>query len=188
MKLIVGLGNPGEQYQKTRHNAGFLVIDKIAKNENFSPWKMRKKFNAEISEGTIMTEKVILAKPQTYMNNSGSAVRALSDYYKIGVKDIIVIHDDLDLPLAKIRISQNSSSGGHNGVQSVIDHLSSQEFPRFRLGIAGDHKDATPAEEYVLKNFSADEFSQMESSISLIIEAIEFSVSMGVIEAMNEFN
>ena len=188
MKLIIGLGNPGEQYEKTRHNAGFLVIDEITKNEKFAQWKLIKKFNAKISKGEILTEKIILAKPMTFMNNSGVSVKAIADYYKIPSNDIMVIHDDLDLPLAKIRISQNASSGGHNGVQSIIDHLQTQNFARFRLGIAGEHAQNILAEEYVLKKFSSEEFIKILSSISLMIEAIESSLCVGVVEAMNEFN
>lgn len=188
MKLIVGLGNPGEQYKKTRHNVGFLAIEKIAKNENFSPWKINKKFNAEISKGAILTEKIILAKPQIFMNNSGASVKAISDYYKILANDIIVIHDDLDLPLAKIRINQNASSGGHKGVQNIIDCLTTQNFARFRLGIANEHKENIPADEYVLKNFTNEEYQQIDSAITLLIEAMEFSLGSSIPEAMNEFN
>ena len=188
MKLIVGLGNPGKEYTNTRHNIGFLVIDKIAKNENFSEWRHEKKFQAQISRGAIVAEDAILAKPDTFMNNSGEAVLAISQYYKILPPDIIVIHDDLDLPLTKIRISHNSSSGGHQGVQSIIDRAGTQEFTRIRLGIAGEGKENFSAEEYVLKNFSSEEFSKIESSASLIIEAVESVITLGVGEAMNEFN
>lgn len=188
MKLIVGLGNPGKQYEMTRHNVGFLVVDAISKNEKFSLFTLDKKFNAEISKGNILTHPIILAKPLTYMNNSGLAVRAISDYFKIPPRDIMVIHDDLDLPLAKIRISQKSSSGGHKGVESIIRHLQTQDFARFRLGIAGEHAKDMNAEEYVLKNFSQEEYQKITSSLSLVIEAIESSVCLGIIEAMNEFN
>lgn len=188
MKLIVGLGNPGEQYKKTRHNVGFLAIEKIAKNENFSKWKLEKKLSAEISKGTILVQNIILAKPQSFMNNSGASVKAISDYYKIIINDIIVIHDDLDLPLAKIRVSQNASSGGHKGVQSIIDCFKTQDFARFRLGIAGERKENIPADEYVLKNFTDEEYQQIDSAMALLIEAIEFSLGSSIPEAMNEFN
>lgn len=188
MKLIVGLGNPGKEYEKTRHNVGFLVIDKIRNNENFTSWKFEKKFKSEISQGEILTQKIILAKPETFMNNSGEAVSLIANYFKIPIEEIIIIHDDLDLPLAKIRISQNSSSAGHNGVQSIINALGSQAFPRFRIGIAGEEKNLAEAEKYVLQNFNHSEQNEVESAVLLVIEAIEFSLSNGIIETMNEFN
>lgn len=188
MKLIVGLGNPGEKYVNTRHNTGFDVIDEIAKDEKFSQWRLEKKFKAQISQGSIIDEKAILAKPETFMNNSGEAVSLIANFYKISPHDIFVIHDDLDLPCATIRISQSASSGGHNGVQSIIDYLKTQEFIRFRLGIAGENKTKIPSEEYVLQKFGSEEKRNIESATKLIIEAIEQAISLGAVEAMNEFN
>lgn len=188
MKLIVGLGNPGPEYDGTRHNAGFFVVDKIAADERFTPWKKNASFNALVCRGNIVTETALLAKPQTFMNLSGEAVLKISQYYKIHPRDILVIHDDLDLPCASIRISQNASSGGHKGVQSIIDCLKTREFARFRLGIAGNAAGRVPAEEYVLQKFSSVEKIKIDSATSLLIEAIERALTNGVLEAMNEFN
>lgn len=188
MKLIVGLGNPGKNYKNTRHNIGFAIIDTICQNERFSPWRMEKKYQAEISDGHVVTQTAILAKPQTFMNNSGEAVELLIKYYKIPVSDIMVIHDDLDLPIGTIRISQNASSGGHRGIQSIIDHLQTQAFVRFRFGIAGEEKGAMPEEKYVLQKFSSSEQLKIDSATNLIIEAIEYSITVGVAEAKNKFN
>lgn len=188
MKLIVGLGNPGKEYENTRHNIGFLVADAIVKNEGFIRKKKEKKFHAEISYGNILTRKVLLVKPQTFMNRSGDAVLELKNFYKIEAKDIFVIHDDLDLPVAAIRISHNASSGGHKGVESIIDRIGTKEFVQFRVGIAGEERGYIPGEEYVLGKFSPQEQDTINSAITLIIEALEMAISIGVPEAMNEFN
>lgn len=188
MKLIVGLGNPGKKYKNTRHNIGFEILDSIASNEKFSSWKKKLKFHAEISEGSIVAEKILLAKPLAYMNNSGQAVSAIAQYCKISPRDIVVIHDDLDLPIGTLRISQNSSSGGHKGVQSIIDALGTEEFARLRLGICGENRAHTPAEEYVLENFTSEEKIKIEDAAKLLIEALEQVISVGAVEAMNEFN
>jgi len=188
MKLIVGLGNPGDKYKDTRHNLGFFEIDKLSSNENFTQWKLEKKCNVLLSFGEIVSEKVILVKPQTYMNNSGIAVAKIANYYKISPSDIIVIQDDLDLPLGVLRISHNASSGGHKGIQSIIENIKSQEFIRLRIGIAGEKKGEIPAEDYVLEKFSQKEKDAIDSVASLLIEAIETTIGVGALEAMNEFN
>ncbi len=168
MKLIIGLGNPGKEYKKTRHNAGFLAIDKIADSFQFPVSSFQSKFNAEISEGIINNEKIILAKPQTFMNNSGQAVQAVSDYYKINPEDIIVIHDDLDIPIGEYKISKNKNSGGHKGVQSIIDYLGTKDFTRIRIGIGTENK-KTPTEKFVLERFSKDEMVKIENVIEKIV-------------------
>jgi len=135
MFLIAGLGNPGEKYQKTRHSIGFSVIENLKlKIENFSDWKHEKKFQAEISQGKIDKQKVILAKPQTFMNNSGKAVTKLTKNYKLKTINLFVIHDDADLPLGTIRIVKNRGSAGHKGVESIMRALKTQNFVRFRIG------------------------------------------------------
>ena len=169
MKLIIGLGNPGKEYKKTRHNAGFLTIDKIISNIQYPI--SSSKFNADISQGIIDDEKIILAKPQTFMNNSGQAVRAVLDYYKIDPKDIIVIHDDLDIPLGEYKISKNKNSGGHKGVQSIIDHLGTKDFTRFRIGIMIENK-KTPTEKFVLERFSKEEMEVVNGVIEEITKNI----------------
>jgi len=171
MKLIIGLGNPGEKYKKTRHNAGFLTINKIADNFSFPASNFQSKFNAEISEGIIDNEKTILVKPLTFMNNSGQAVKAIVDYYKIDLENIIVIHDDLDIPLGEYKLSKNKNSGGHKGVQSIIDYLGTKDFTRIRIGIAVENK-KTPTEKFVLERFSKDEMEIVEGVIEEIVKKI----------------
>jgi len=172
MKLIIGLGNPGEEYKKTRHNAGFLAVDDIASKLQATSYKLQANFNAEISERIINNEKVILAKPQTFMNNSGQAVKAIVDYYKINLENIIVIHDDLDIPLGEYKISKNKNSGGHKGVQSIIDYLGTKDFLRIRIGIMIENK-KTPTEKFVLERFNKDEMEIVEEVIREIVEEIE---------------
>ncbi|OGY46802.1 MAG: aminoacyl-tRNA hydrolase [Candidatus Buchananbacteria bacterium RIFCSPHIGHO2_02_FULL_38_8] len=186
MKLIVGLGNPGKKNQDTWHNAGFLALDEFKKNKDWPDFKISKKFKAEISEGSEIEEKIVLAKPQTFMNNSGESVKALVKFYKIEPKDIWIIHDDIDLPLGKIRVSQNSSAAGHKGVQSIIDQLGTQEFIRFRIGIQPESRGQLPTEDYVLQKI--DKPDTIKQTIENIVSAFELALMNGVSEAMNEFN
>jgi PTH1 family peptidyl-tRNA hydrolase len=171
MKLIIGLGNPGEKYKKTRHNAGFLAMNALASGLQATSYKLQANFNAEISEGIINNEKIILAKPMTFMNNSGQAVRAVSDYYKINPEDIIVIHDDLDIPIGEYKISKNKNSGGHKGVQSIIDHLGTKDFTRIRIGIMTENK-KTPTEKFVLERFSEEEMEVIKGVINKIVKLL----------------
>ena len=139
MKLIVGLGNPGKKYEKTRHNIGFLVLDRLVQQHrecDFSNWEQSKKFNAEICGGTYKGEKVILVKPLTFMNNSGQAVGMIAQYYKIRPNDLIVAHDEKDIPLGEIRVQKDRGPAGHNGVKSIIEHCGTKNFTRIRIGIA----------------------------------------------------
>ncbi len=175
MKIIVGLGNPGKQYEKTRHNAGFIILDELQKKWGFPEFSLSKKFNAEISEGiakrfTLPLEssthppKIILVKPQSFMNHSGKAVRTIMDFYKLEPKDMIVIHDDLDIDLGSFKISTNTSAGGHNGIQSIIDHIGTQQFKRIRIGIEGAERKKTrtiPGDVFVLQNFSEEELNEI---------------------------
>ena len=176
MKLIIGLGNPGEEYKKTRHNAGFLAVNKIADNFQFSIFNFQSIFNAQISKGIIDSEKVILIKPQTFMNESGKAVRAVLDYYKINLENIIVIHDDLDITLGEYKISKNKNSGGHKGVQSIIDILGTKDFMRIRIGIEIENR-KIPTEKFVLNNFTKDEMKIIEKVINEICEEIAKNIS-----------
>lgn len=190
MKLIVGLGNPGKKYQDTWHNAGFLAVDEIQslEDKNFSKFKTNKKFKSEITQASPIKEKIILAKPRTFMNNSGQAVKALVKFYKIKPQDLWVIHDDIDLPLAKIRISQNASAAGHKGIQSIINHLGTQQFVRFRIGIGSEEQGQIPTEEYVLQKIDKESRITIDESIKKIIAAIELALLEGIPEAMNQFN
>ena len=171
MKIIVGLGNPGEKYQKTRHNVGFMFLDFLAGAE--ASWKLEKKFNALVCEKGDLT----LIKPLTFMNNSGLSVRAFMDYYKLlpktmglfAKKDLdlsemlTVVHDDLDIEFGRIKTSINSSSAGHNGVESIINHLKTKNFKRLRVGINNEFKNNIPGVKFVLQNFSTTELEGLEN-------------------------
>lgn len=136
MKLIVGLGNPGKEYEKTRHNAGFLLVDMIQHTHECSPWKLSKKFNAEISEGTIGGAKVILAKPMTFMNNSGQSVGLLLQYYSLSPSDLLVILDDKDITLGTHKVQSGRGHAGHNGMKSIMETCGTKDITRIRIGIA----------------------------------------------------
>lgn len=187
MKLIIGLGNPGLKYKKTWHNIGFIAIDEIASN-NFSSFKKIDKFKAKVAKGEIDAEKVILAKPQTFMNLSGQAVQALAHYYKIAPKDVYIIHDEMDLPIGKLRISQNSSDAGHNGIKSVSQELNSKEFVRFRLGVKPGESIKTPTNKYVLQKIDKQSKVAVDQVIKKTAEAVEATIVQGIDQAMNEFN
>lgn len=197
MKLIIGLGNPGPNHLKDRHSFGFVVIDRLKKQTGgFSDWQVSEEFKSKVAEGKINEEKIILVKPQTMMNLSGSAVKALADYYKISPENIWVIHDDLDLPLGVLRISQGSGSAGHKGVQSLITQLGTKDFVRFRLGIhpigqtffVTFFKKLTSTKKFVLQKFSKSEESVVEEIIQKTIQAIQLSAQEGIDKAKNQFN
>lgn len=160
MKLIIALGNPGKEYANTRHNAGWIVADEIARELSFPEFQFNKKFNAEISENNTDGEKVILAKPQTFMNLSGQSVLAIANFYKIQTDDIIILHDELDIELGKFKISTDSSAAGHNGVASIFEILGTQKIKRVRIGIEGAEKKRqrlASGKDFVLENFSPEE-------------------------------
>ncbi|NLG81081.1 MAG: aminoacyl-tRNA hydrolase [Bacilli bacterium] len=185
MKLIVGLGNPGRQYKKTRHNIGFMVLDALAEKEDLD-FNNKAKFKGEIIHTTIRNQDVILLKPLTYMNNSGEAVQLVKQFYQINDKDILVIHDDLDLPNGKIRIRQKGSSGGHKGIKSIIDHLKSENFHRLRIGIG--KSDVIPVIDYVLENFSKDQIDEISNAINISIDIIYDWLSYDIVYVMNKYN
>ncbi|HBO17186.1 MAG: Peptidyl-tRNA hydrolase [Candidatus Moranbacteria bacterium GW2011_GWE2_35_2-] len=176
--LVIGLGNPGKKYEKTRHNTGFILLDQLQKKWFFSQFKLEKKFNAEISEGFQDDKKIIFAKPQTFMNLSGKSVKKILDFYKMTPEKIIVIHDDLDIALGNLKISINSSSAGHNGVQSIIDEIGTQEFRRIRVGIGEKTSDSQTcrlgAHEFVLGKFSRQEIKKILDIILQIEKNILF--------------
>uniref|UniRef100_B8HR17 Peptidyl-tRNA hydrolase n=1 Tax=Cyanothece sp. (strain PCC 7425 / ATCC 29141) TaxID=395961 RepID=B8HR17_CYAP4 len=187
--LIVGLGNPGEKYYRTRHNIGFMVVDALADRWHIS-LSPHKRFQAEFGEGAVRGATVQLLKPTTYMNNSGQSVRAVLDWYKRSPQSVLVVYDDMDLPLGKLRLRLNGSAGGHNGMRSLIAHLGTQDFPRLRLGIgnprqAGGEKDAIP---HVLGKFSPAEGPIVAEVLELATKAIETSLRDGVEKAMNLYN
>lgn len=182
MKLVIGLGNPDEKYLNTRHNAGFMVIDELA--GRLSLKVSRKECFSLLGEKT----ETIYAKPQTYMNKSGDAVKCILSKYGATVKDLLVIHDDLDLPLGKLRVRHGGSSGGHKGVQSIIDCLADTGFTRIRLGIAGTDKPKDVI-NYVLSDFKKDEKEALKESVGKSADAAEFLLAGNSTEvAMNKFN
>jgi PTH1 family peptidyl-tRNA hydrolase len=172
MKIIIGLGNPGEKYNNTRHNAGFEFVEKLREAWNFPAFEMNNKFDVEISR----KEDIILAKPQTFMNLSGEAVQKMLAFYKLTADDIIVIHDDLDIEVGKFKVATDSSSAGHNGVQDIIDKLGTQKFLRIRIGI-GQKKDGqsciTDTHNYVLQKFTEEEKEKIEGLFGEIKKEIE---------------
>ena len=191
MRLIVGLGNPGREHANNRHNTGFMCLNRLARKYGLSFNKMRKK--SRVAVGRICGEDVLLAKPRTYMNLSGESVALLRKEKSLSCNDLIVVHDDLDLPLGKIRIRSGGSSGGHKGVESVISHLGSGDFTRIRVGIG--HPDGVSGMaseddiiEYVLGNFTADERTVVREVIERVIEVIPCILAEGVVAAMNRYN
>lgn len=164
MKMIIGLGNPGAKYQKTRHNLGFLVIEEIRKHFGLPPFSFNKKFEAEICKSELNGEKVILAKPQTFMNLSGRAVKKIIDFYKLKKDDFLIILDDIDLDFGKIRIREKGSAGGHKGLESIIKEISNQNFFRIRVGIKNKIGERE-TEKYVLENFRKKEMEIIKEKI-----------------------
>lgn len=181
MKLITGLGNIGEKYCFTRHNAGFMVLDKWALDKNIS-FKEDKKLKCFITK----MEDNLLIKPTTFMNLSGEAVRAVMDYYKIDTKDLFVIYDDIALDLGVIRFRANGSDGGHNGIKSIIKHTGTKEFDRLKIGIGPQPN--IPSENYVLQNFPKDELPKLKNVLNRAIEAVEFYLDNGIEKTQNKYN
>lgn len=181
--LVVGLGNPGREYANTRHNIGFVLTDKLA-----ADFKLNKKFQAEVAEIKTAGQKTILAKPQTFMNESGQAVQAIMNFYKIKPEHLIVAHDDLDIPLGQFKIQKNRSAAGHNGVQSIIDQLGTQGFIRLRLGIGAKRPTRQDGASFVLAKFDKEENKQLEEILVSATEAVKMIVKEGVEKAMTVFN
>ena len=185
MKLIVGLGNPGEQYRASRHNLGFLVLDQLAGQYGISLQK--RAFDAFLGKGRLGSGAIILAKPQTYMNLSGNAVQKLVEYFKIDVENLIIIHDDLDLPFQTLRLKKGGGDGGHRGLASIIQHLGSPDFLRVRIGI-GKPIRKTMVESYVLAPFSEDETIVLPRLIEQTCEAVRETVLVGIESAMRNYH
>lgn len=188
MRLIVGLGNPGTQYDDTRHNVGFRVVRAFhtLRIEDFSAWKH--KGNADVSEERINNEKTILLLPTTFMNNSGDAVIDAVNFWKIRPDDIMIVYDDLDLPLGTVRIRKEGGSGGHNGVKSIIERVGTETIARIRIGIGNDMSETIPTERFVLEKFRVDELEGVQMAIDRSAEALQMMLQRGVEDAMNEFN
>lgn len=189
--IIIGLGNPGEKYKNTRHNAGFLVLEKFAEKNNFPEFKLQKKYDALITEKPFDAaqgdENIILVKPQTFMNDSGKTAQAIFKNYKnLKIEKFIVIHDDVDLLVGKIKIVKERGSAGHKGVESIIKAIGNENLIRIRIGIAPQTD--IKADKIVLKKFSPDEQKVLDETISKTAEALNFLIKNGLEKAMNEFN
>lgn len=185
MYLVVGLGNPGSKYTKTRHNIGFRVVEALA--ERNGARLDTDKHKGLIGKGTIGAEKVIFAKPLTYMNLSGECVRAVADFYKIPAENVIVVFDDISLDVGKLRIRKKGSAGGHNGIKSIIAHLGGENFPRLKFGV-GDKPSGMDLADYVLGNFSAADEQILKQAIDRACDAVECMINEGPDAAMNKFN
>lgn len=181
MKLIAGLGNIGEKYCFTRHNAGFMVLDKWALKDGFT-FKEDKKLKCLIAKN----RDILFIKPTTFMNLSGEAVRAVMDYYKIDTKDLLIIYDDIALDLGKIRFRANGSDGGHNGIKSIIKHVASKDFDRLKIGIGPQPN--IPSENFVLANFQKDQLDILKEVLNKSIEAVEFYLQNDIQKAQNRYN
>ena len=184
-KLLVGLGNPGSRYDKTRHNIGFMVIDRLAEDIGITVTK--KQNQALVGQGNIDGEKVLLVKPQTYMNKSGDAVLEILNFYKDRITDLIIIHDDLDIEFGRIRFKAEGGAGGHRGLQSIIKMLGSTEFARLKIGI-GRPPEFIPVEDYVLSEYTPAEKKMLGELINDAASALKDWGSIGIEKAMNEYN
>ena len=185
MKLITGLGNVGEKYLFTRHNAGFMAVDKIAL-DNSLEFREDKKLKSLITKFKNIEDDILLIKPTTFMNLSGEAVSAVMNYYKIDVKDILIIYDDISLDLGRIRFRANGSDGGHNGIKSIIKHLGTKDFNRLKIGIGP--QPSIPSEEFVLQNFSKEQMPELKNIITKASESAIFALLNGIEKAQNNYN
>lgn len=185
MKLIVGLGNPGSRYERTRHNLGFLVIDRIAAQNRIELGKIF--CDALVGAGALGNDKVVLAKPQTYMNRSGECVAALGREYDIGPEDLIVINDDLDLPFGRIRIRPSGSAGGHRGLVSIMEQSAGAQFHRVRIGI-GRPPEGMESAEYVLEPFNSAESAGLDEIVARVADSVSCLVRDGIERAMASYN
>lgn len=184
--LVVGLGNPGRKYERTRHNIGFVTIGELAYRNGIKVNKS--KFKGLYGEGMITGNRVVLAEPQTYMNNSGECVRELLDWYKISLDRLLVIYDDIDIPAGAIRIRERGSAGTHNGMRSILYHLKEDGFPRLRIGIGKPQNEGYDLADYVLGRFPKEENDIMLKSVMKAADAAEKIVGCSIAEAMNEYN
>ncbi|TGA96526.1 aminoacyl-tRNA hydrolase [Sporolactobacillus shoreae] len=186
MKIIIGLGNPGSEYAHTRHNIGFEVIDELAARHHID--LNRTKFNALFGKGLIDGQEVLLVKPLTYMNASGEAAGPLVHFYKLTPDDVLAIHDDMDLPVGRIRLRQKGSSGGHNGVKSLIQHLHTQEFARIRVGVGHPERSRQVVINYVLNGFTEEEKTLIADAIDRASEAAAAWLTLPFPKVMSEYN
>lgn len=184
MKVIAGLGNPGEKYAKTRHNIGFMVTAELAERFNINS---SYKFDGLIGDFFFGGEKVIIFQPMKYMNKSGQPISKLLDYFQIEAEDLLVIHDDLDLDLGQMRFRQNGSSGGHNGIKSIINNLGTKDFQRLKIGI-GRPPENIPVPDFVLTTFQGEEKKVSEQIVEEAASAVELMLKENIMKAMNKYN
>ncbi|KKP43678.1 MAG: Peptidyl-tRNA hydrolase [Parcubacteria group bacterium GW2011_GWA2_33_14] len=198
MIIITGLGNPGEKFKHTRHNAGFMALDffaclrRQAKKNEFPEFIFSKKYNSFISENTLNDNKIILLKPQTFMNESGTAVKKVITHYKLPTKNLVVVQDDIDLPLGKIKFSKDSGAGGHKGVDSIINNLGKKDFIRLKIGICPVMPEGTKkpksVEKFVIQKFTPQEKEIINNIIEESTNALNYLIENGIEKTMNEFN
>lgn len=191
MKIIIGLGNPGKEYEKTRHNAGYDVVEKIKELLNFDDFKEKSKFKALVSEGEYRNEKIFLVKPLTYMNLSGQTAKSITKFYKILYHDLWVVYDDLDFELGKFKIKEHGSAGSHNGMGSIIRDIGSENFPRLRIGIDSrteKQRIAGTGKNYVLSKFNKKEEKVMFNIIEQAADSLIYALENGIEAAMNKYN
>ena len=184
MKMIVGLGNPGKEYEKTRHNVGFMILDNYANDNNILNFK--KKFNGLYATFIRNNDTVVLLKPQSYMNLSGTVIKKFASFYKIKPEDILIIHDDLDLPVGKIKIKFKGSSGGHNGIKNIIENLKTEVFPRFKIGIGKD--DNIDYINYVIGKFSKNDLETISKIFSFSSNIINDFLDYDIEKVMSKYN
>jgi len=184
MYVIIGLGNPGKRYENTRHNLGFITVDKIARENDINVNKIKHK--ALVGEGMISGHKVLLVKPQTYMNLSGESVREVFEYYKVDPEKLLVIFDDIDIPMGQLRIRKKGSAGTHNGMKSIIYQIQTDQFPRIRIGIGNDRKRGLIS--HVIGGFKKEEKTAIEDAVVRAAKAVTDILDIGIEKAMSEYN
>lgn len=185
MWLVVGLGNPGPKYAATRHNVGFMVVDQLA--ARLSAPAFREKSGAEVVEANLRGEKILIAKPMEFMNVSGQSTGRLATFHKIPAQNVLVIHDELDIPFGRLRVAASGGSGGHNGLKSIASAIGGNTYPRIRVGIGRPPTGWDPA-DYVLAKFATVEQKDLPQLIDLVADAIEIAILKGIPAAMNQFN
>ena len=186
MKMFAGLGNPGAEYAATRHNVGFMLADALAARWDAAGW--RAKQDALVAEARLGAEKILLVKPLTYMNESGRAVGPLLSWYKLDPNDLIVAHDDMDLPVGTIRLRKKGSAGGHNGMKSILYHVQDENFPRVRIGVGHPVHGREQVIRHVLSPFSGEDLQKIREAIEYLLPAVECIVTEGIDLAMNKYN
>lgn len=184
MKLIIGLGNPGKKYENTRHNCGFMVLDRLSEKLHVSI--NQSKFKGLYVKTKYHDEDVVLLKPQTFMNLSGESVQEIMRFFKISLEDIVVVYDDMDIPVGKLRLRQSGSAGGHNGIKNIIAHVGSKQFNRIRVGI--DRHPYMDVIDYVLSKFSKDEQATINEAVDKASDALLLYLDKGFVASMNQYN